>query len=90
MSVEHKQRLTLSQIVREQFEELRSRRQERSSVKIGRGARGAIAIEVTVHAGDGDDARSIEDVAKKARKVFDDLCRKYPVEGAENGDGPSS
>lgn len=81
-------RLSLSQIVREQFIELRQRRAERSSVKISRGQRGGVAIEVVVHAGDDADTVSIADVAARARRTYDELCLAYPVADADLVDQP--
>lgn len=51
--------------------------QPRSSVKISSGPRGQVMIDVTVHAGDEPGLDTVDQVAAKARAMFDTLTTIY-------------
>jgi len=51
---------------------------QHSSVSLSRTATGAIGIDVTVIAGEGDDALSVEAAAKRAKTVFAGLRNAFP------------
>lgn len=79
---ERPKRLTLSHVV----EMLLSRGSgDRSTVTLARNAKGDVQIDVTVRTGDHDEIATVDDAARKAREVFEQLRAKYPTsDGHDN------
>jgi hypothetical protein len=73
-------RLTLSQIVEAQIAALAKVSGDHSTVKLSRNAKGDTQIEVSVRSGEGG-LETADDAAAKARELYDELARDYPMGG---------
>ena len=71
-------RLRASELVEQLLGALTRSRDEHSSVKLARNARGDTQIEVTVRSGESEGLDTIDAVAHEARRIYDWLRTQYP------------
>lgn len=71
-------RLTLSNVVELAFATLNRTGQDHSTVRLARNAKGDTQIEVSVRTGE-QGIDTVEQAAAKARAVYDELARDYPM-----------
>ena len=73
-------RVSLSEVVRAQFDQLARRTPESSSLELTRNAKGQVQIGITVRTGS-PDVDSLEQLEQQATAMFDRLCNRYPFDG---------
>jgi hypothetical protein len=73
-----RQRLNLSELARLLIAQGSRHVADRSSVRLTRNARGGTQIEVVVGAGE-EGLGGVDEVAAKARAVYDELAELYPL-----------